>query len=266
MELPKRKESPISIEVFCKKYESIMLHNLKQESIAQIHDPHKLYFDVIQHLFITFKKDNLHSESYIWEVFKMISTKILRKHKKRMDKNFGLSEDTFNILQQKLQDGDRTLFEKVFLSNFEDCLLFVQRKHQLQRSDAYDITMDALLLLYQKLFEGKVYYGNLRFLFLQMANQIYLKQQQGTKTYGYLDEIGIELPNNNPHEDAKIVDLLNKALNKLCDNCRKLMTRIYYEGASMKKIAEDQGKKPEAIRKQKQRCMEKLRKAFQEVN
>lgn len=260
------KQGNAAVQQFCRKNKTQLCNWLLREHHCPPEELGNLYSAVLKQLKTAVPTGEVHSETYIWEVFSTISIKILRKREKLMSKNFGLTEAAFEELKSALQAGDRSLFEKVFLGNFEGTVLFLIKKHGIQRADAYDISMEALLLFYQKLKDNKLYYGNLRFLLLQMANQIYLKQQQSGKAHSYIDEMKVDALEEKEIVDPQMVEMLNKALGKLCESCRQLMLAVYYEGWSLKKIADDLNKKPEAIRKQKQRCMEKLRTAFKELN
>ena len=268
---PARKMNPdtslVSIQQFCKRNANHISDWLFKEHHCPTQDIPTVHEAIIVELKKSVPSEKNHSESYIWEVLTSISGKVLRKKKQLMSKNFGLSEASFQKMQRDMKQGDRNLFEKVFLANFEDCIQFLIRKYRIQRGDAYDVSMDTMLVFYHKLMDDKLYYGNLRFLFLQMASQLYLKKVQGTHPISYQDEIKHELTDL-PLEDVSSEHLgyLEKALTQLCDNCRKLVNAVFYEGLNLKSYAEIQGKKPEAIRKQKQRCMEKLRKLLREAS
>ena len=180
-------------------------------------------------------------------------------------KNFGLSPKDYIELCNKLKAGDESLFQTIFLAHFEDCMKYLQRKYNLQHEQAYDTTMDTLLLFRRRILDGKISYGNIRFLFTQMASQLYLKATNKTPQLveesalsGMLDEVEESI-------DGEVLSALNKAWEQLCDNCMQLLKRFYYEKASLKEIAEDQQKNAAALRKQKQRCVEKLRVHFKQV-
>ena len=86
-----------------------------------------------------------------------------------LTKNFGLSEEEFVQLKAQLVRGDEKLFQVIFFAHFESCMNYLKHQYKVPHEKAYDVTMDALLLFRRKILEGKVRYGNLRFLFTQMA-------------------------------------------------------------------------------------------------
>jgi RNA polymerase sigma factor (sigma-70 family) len=182
-------------------------------------------------------------------------------------KNFGLRPEEFDNLVAQLKVGDETLFQTIFLAHFEDCMKYLTNKFGIQQSIAYDMTMDALILFRRKLLEGKIGYGNIRFLFTQMACQLYLKSINKKATHTDISEAGdlIEQEQDDLFDDESL-GLLDQAWDQLCEDCRGLLKRFYYHKATLKEIAEEQQKTAAALRKQKQRCVEKLRKHFNELD
>jgi RNA polymerase sigma factor (sigma-70 family) len=181
-------------------------------------------------------------------------------------KNFGLSLEAFNELKTQLKAGDEELFETIFLAHFEDCLKYIKNKFGIQHEKAYDITMDTLLLFRRKLLEDKISYGNIRFLFTYMAGQLYLKEidRQPKKTsMSGENNSAIDLEEELLGKEE--LDLLSKAWEKLGTNCKDLLARFYYQKFSLKEIAEEQQRSDAALRKQKQRCLEKLRQHFKNM-
>lgn len=179
-------------------------------------------------------------------------------------KNFGLSANAFQALVTALKAGDETLYEKIFLAHFQDCRKYLQHKFQASQEDAYDATMDAMVVFCNRLKADKIQYGNLRFLFTQIAGQIYvrwIKKEQLKTTLTQMD-----LPTPNATIDKKALQLLNKAWTLLGENCAELLKAFYYGGVPLQEIALQNEKSPAAIRKQKQRCVEQLRHLFLKVS
>lgn len=181
-------------------------------------------------------------------------------------KNFGLMPEDFDRLAAQLKAGDETLFQTIFLAHFEDCMKYLRNKFGMSQGKAYDMTMDALILFRRKLLEGKISYGNIRFLFTQMAGQLYLKDIKKQTPQTEISEAANLIEEEHDELDEETLGILNQAWDKLCEDCRGLLKRFYYQKATLKEIAEDQQKTAAALRKQKQRCVEKLRKHFKQLN
>ena len=98
--------------------------------------------------------------------------------------------------------------------------------HQLSESDfkaeydeAYDAMLDTMINFRQRLVDGKVVYGNLRFLFLQMASQHYVRMQTSKAKVVSTDQF------EEPEEELISISedqlkTLETAWNKLGDACR----------------------------------------------
>lgn len=174
------------------------------------------------------------------------------------DKNFGLSEEEFTNLQSKLGTGDEQLFEHVFLRHFKECLAYVINEDRAPEDVAYDATMDAFLTFRMKVAQGKINYGNLRFLLTRMARQHYYKRakKENNVSLDALLEIA-DIPDMDLDNPA--TELLQKGWKLLGDKCRKVLYAFYYLNQELKDIAARTDRKPEALRKQKQRCLAQLR-------
>ncbi|MEM9821773.1 MAG: hypothetical protein AAF985_11905, partial [Bacteroidota bacterium] len=192
-----------------------------------------------------------------------VSLKILTDKKKHLSaqakQNFGMEEAEFEQVLRQLQAGDETLFETIFLAQFEDCIKFLMSHYKIHYTLAYDVSMDALLRFRKRLLAGKISYGNMRFLFTRMAGQ-FLSESKKYKT------VMLEEAREEAREEAiieeEVLDALDQAWKQLCKDCCQLLERFYYQKTALKSIALEQGKTEVALRKRKQRCLDKLRRCF----
>ncbi|MEM6770391.1 MAG: sigma-70 family RNA polymerase sigma factor, partial [Bacteroidota bacterium] len=174
------------------------------------------------------------------------------------DKNFGLTEVEFQALKEKLRQGDQSLFEHVFLAHYQDCMAYVVKADGATEEMAYDATMDALLAFRTGVAQGKIGYGNLRFLLTRMARQYYYKKVKREAKHR-LEELE-DLPISPDVElETTLQDQLEKGWKTLGEECRQLLRAIYFLGKSYKELAELKQRTAAALRKQKQRCIEELR-------
>lgn len=176
--------------------------------------------------------------------------------------NFGLTPTEFEAMLFKLKAGDESLFEKVFLEQFEESVRYLIHRYKINRSLAYDVTMEALLKFRKRLLAGKISYGNMRFLFTRMASQFLM---DSAKDRTFLLDSSHETQTIDLTDNDEILDLLDKAWNQLCIDCQKILDHFYYRKMALKTLAEQVGKTESAIRKQKQRCLEKLRLGFLKI-
>ncbi len=180
-------------------------------------------------------------------------------------KNFGLSRSAFQELLKALKAGDDDLYQQVFLAHFEDCLRFLKRQYNASHEDAYDASMDGLVAFCDLLKKGRIQYGNLRFLFTQMAGQLYLKKRKDdnrllelTSEWDVADEPDEDLP-------PGALDTFNQAWPQLGKDCQQLLKSFFYDQRKLKEIATQLEKNEATVRKQKQRCVTKLQEIFQDL-
>jgi predicted DNA-binding protein YlxM (UPF0122 family) len=118
--------------------------------------------------------------------------------------------------------------------------------------------MDTLIEFRYKLLTDKISYGNLRYLFTKMAGQLYLKSiaKENKVKESIFESIEVE----DDIEDKMIA--LKNAWSSLSHEDKKLLENYYYLDIPLNKIAEVEYKTDSALRKQKQRAVDKLRQIF----
>lgn len=178
-----------------------------------------------------------------------------------MNKNFGLSALEFENLMQELRNGNDQLFEHVFLAHFKKSVSYLMRRHNVSHADAYDATMQGLLKFRKRLCAGKISYGNMEFLFTKMAQQC-LSDNKGKSVLSIDLTEALHISNTKPLVNMDTVQVMEKAWQHLEDGCAQVLKAFYYDGVALIDIAEQQNRKPDALRKQKQRCLEALRLLF----
>lgn len=173
-----------------------------------------------------------------------------------MKENFGLNLDEFERLVSDLKRNETTLFERVFLAHFEECSAYLKREYSAKADDAYDATMDTLLEFRKRLVEGKLSYGNLRYLFTKMATQHYVRTQKAYRSHEIKETDMIE---EKQAVDSDDLQQLNQAWGELGASCQDLLKWVYYGKMKLSEIAEQEQKSAASIRKQKERCIKKLK-------
>ncbi len=237
----------------------------QQECIAYVSGQYKgiycntwqIYYQIMKQLKQKLSPKRSYTEQEIWQEIYLVVDKDLSVQKKLVDQNFGLTALDFEQLKTQLQQGDKTLFHHIFLSRFKACEQYLMRKHGASRNDAYDIAIDAIIKFRQLIVADKIQYGNLHALLNTIAKHLYLDQIKRTKTKENVE--GIYTENFSKPLDEATQERLDKALAKLCPPCVEILKQHYYNGISLKILATRIGKTEEAVRKQKQRCIEKLR-------
>jgi len=195
-----------------------------------------------------------------WKYFYTYAKRKVKSVTISMSKNFGLKELEFEEMVLKLKNGDELVFEKIFLNHFQSCIAYLMQNHRIDRELAYDITMDTLLDFRTKLIQGKISYGNLRFLFTKMATQKHLKYVAKSKKSQNITSL---FESEDLEEDLVI---LEKAMSKLGENCRDILKLNYYDKMTLNNIATLKNISHAALRKQKQRCIFTLKNLFKQFS
>lgn len=219
---------------------------------------------IIDSLRQRFSEDQKYETKLLWEVTQQLVRKEIKMHNQLVFNNFNLSSEEFDQMLSALQNGDESLFEQIFLSHFKACCRFLEDRFQASPTDAYDASMEALLKFHKRLKEGKIRYGNLRYLFTQMAGQIYMKWKRGPQSQAIPENFDL-IDETSDRFNRETMVIFGKAWQKLCQECQGLLQAFYYEKTSLVDIAKKTGKTDVALRKQKQRCLQKLRKHFQQL-
>ncbi len=196
----------------------------------------------------------------VWNYFPKYVGRDSKLFKTTMSKNFGLSETEFEEMKTNLLTGDESIFERIFLKHFDNCISYLVKNNRIDRELAYDITMETLIDFRKKLINNKINYGNLRFLFTKMASQKHLKQIREDKKKKDLSSL---------YEDESLepdLEIMEKALDQLGAACKDLLKLNYYEKMSLKDIAVLKNVQAATLRKQKQRCLFTLKNLFRKYS
>lgn len=179
------------------------------------------------------------------------------------NKNFNLSEDEFNQILVNLKSGDNELFKQIFLSQTEESIKYIQNRFNASYDKAYDAVIECILMIRDRMIQGKVSYGNLRFLLTSISAQYYQRQHKylipvvDTEINYFADTIQEE-----EQYDESQVELLNKAIKMLGEQCQEILKMNYFLDMNLSEIAEKLNRGHDAIRKQKQRCKDQLKEFY----
>ncbi|MEO0731799.1 MAG: hypothetical protein AAFZ52_03120 [Bacteroidota bacterium] len=175
-------------------------------------------------------------------------------------KNFDLEPADFHTLVADLREGDHRLFERVFLHHFADCCGYLHHADGATEDEATNVVMDTLLRFRELLVAGKLHYGNLRFLFTRMA------RQELTRRRRHLHRVEMALEGHHRWQEHTFTEeeyaALKRAFRLLGVSCRQLLIKFYYQNRSLNAIAAEENRQAAAVRKQKSRCVTRLRKFF----
>ena len=182
---------------------------------------------------------------------------------KDLAKNLNLTQEAYDTLIVAMRRGDNTLFKSIFVTYSKDCISFLKQQYNIDHNTAYDVTLDAIVAMRQRMVDGKVAYGNIKFLFLQMAKHIYLKSIRKGQTVALDFDLELEDDETTYAEDE--LKTLSQALNSMQEECKQILIMFYYNSAKLYDIADMMNKSHDAIRKQKERCKNHLIEVFNKM-
>lgn len=183
------------------------------------------------------------------------------------DKNFGLTQAEFDVLLEKLKKGDNELFQKIFLAQFDHHKKFLKTKFKAQDCDAHDAVMEALLRFRQLLIDGKLRYDNLKGFLLMIVKSVYLKNFTNNRELPTDEFVDVVSWLETEPFDEESLNSLENAWKKLEDLCQQLLKGFYYDRTDLRTLTVQLNVSSEAnTRKQKERCIKKLRLHFFNLN
>lgn len=179
-----------------------------------------------------------------------------------LKENFGLSKAEFNRSLEQLKRGDDSLFTKHMVNQLPESMRYLQFRFNLSNEDAYDICMNTFLEFRRKLLEGKIIYGNMRFLFTRMCQNNFIDSEQEKRRTASAINVFLGTEVDYQPLEEKFFQFLDKAIKLLPENQRELLEEIYYSGKSLQTIAEEQSLSYPNLRKKKERIILKARELY----
>lgn len=191
------------------------------------------------------------------------SARVMHEKEELERKNFGLSEARFNEMLEDLERGDEALFERIFVSQYWRRVRLLQSTHKAPQADAEDAVMNALLEFRKLLVAKKVTWGNLEAYFTRIIVTGYqkkLKRSREVAVDTFSEALAEEI--DTPDFSSEEMAAFKKAWDSLCDKCSAVLKGFYYDELPHQRIADLLGKRVDAVKQDKHRCIEKLRKHF----
>ena len=175
-----------------------------------------------------------------------------------------MSQEEFNQYVQKAKSGDDALFVLIYQVHFESCISFLRMKFKLTENEAYDICMDTMIKFRAKVLNDKISYGNLKFLYTRMASNVFLdSKRKEEKIQNAINHFSVDDSASKVNED-EFLDILDVAMEHLDEENRTLLQEIYFDEKDVHKVAEEMNISYPALRKRKQRMLEKLKSIFKD--
>lgn len=186
-----------------------------------------------------------------------------------------MTERAFIQLQQQIQRNDSRGLGDVFEQGNRYCVRTLIKKTNCSQADAEDIFMDAIIIFRENMLNGKLkHLSNLKtYLFgicwnlwrdlnyargrwqreqNEVQRQMYLAIEPETKGFSTLEADELKV------ETEKQLHLVQKALQKLKENCQQLLKLVYLEKQKYEEVAKIMGfASANVVKVSKYRCHKK---------
>lgn len=193
--------------------------------------------------------------------------------------NFGLSEDEFEHLRQKLLKGDNALIAIIFQKHIENCCNILVKQYGASHEEAYDAAAETLWQFKEYVINKKVVYGNMGHYFTTMATWWYRNGKRKDFRLSnspspnhkstYDDPIGMELAweGDDYLEREEIAQAVNMSLEKLRAECQNLLKTRYIDHKSFQEILQTMPLplSVDALKMKIKRCADNFRHLFKQT-
>lgn len=163
-----------------------------------------------------------------------------------------------------LKKEDERTVRKLYDENKKGFLIFANR-YNLNSEDILDIYQDAVIALIENAKKGKIdalQSSISTYLFGIGKFMIFQKLKKEKKTFSKDDFSNLEYVDEDYNEEENNIQiiLLQKALNKIGGQCKKVLQLFYYEEKNLDEIQEELGySSKDVLKSQKSRCLKQLK-------
>ncbi len=169
-----------------------------------------------------------------------------------------------------LQHGDMKALETLYIKYRQDFLAMITNKYRLTHDDARDVYQVATLRLYNNVVKGKVtmMHDSIKPYLFSIGLNVYKEMVRAEMRVPLRQsplEWAEEKIDDHEEKDAALLregllEATKRAIEKLGDPCKSMLTKFYYFKASMQQLMQEFGYKNEATAKNKKyKCLQQLR-------
>lgn len=171
-------------------------------------------------------------------------------------------------LVKLLKDSDKETLKMIYLKNRDSFINFA-RKHSISEEDIVDVYQDAIIVLQEKIAQGKLESLTCSistFLFGIGKYMLYEKARKNNKTVANFS-LENEAYNYKEFSDSYFDDeqneqqiLLQKGFSSLGKKCKEVLKLFYYRGFTLEEIAVKLNySSKNVVKSQKSRCIKQLK-------
>ncbi len=174
---------------------------------------------------------------------------------------------------EKIRNNGEQEIEKIYKANRDEFLSWARRNFSCSFDDAKEVYQQSIVIFYENIMSGKIteFRSQVKtYLFAIGKNKLLESIRDKNRVQSMEDENiieNIDLFSFDEEHEQNLV-LVEQAISKLGDPCRKLLQQYYYHKKSMADIAELMDyKNADTVKNLKYKCLQRLKKLFnQELN
>lgn len=185
---------------------------------------------------------------------------------------------TANTLQQnvnapidwisRMKENENKTLKIIYTKYRKECILDIQRKHQICLEDAKEIFQVSIIIFYDNIMSGKLYHlqTNIKNYILGVAHRKVLESYRQQKREIKIRQSSLLFNSLDEHEELndeqlKMIKKLNNALNSIGDPCKYILQLFYYKRFTIADITQLLGYKNDNTTKNlKYKCIKRLQK------
>ncbi len=176
------------------------------------------------------------------------------------------------MTEQEIYDGIARKDNKAFLFLYEkhqDMILRMVQKNNGNQEDALDLFQEGVIALWSNISRGKFQLrenARISTYLYALCRNLWISKLRNRKIIHTIDDnpaLELAAETDGMEEEYSRIIELERQLEKLGDNCRKILSMFYYQKVSMKEIAEAMDITENTAKNNKYRCMERLRAHYQ---
>ncbi|MEL6593441.1 MAG: sigma-70 family RNA polymerase sigma factor [Bacteroidota bacterium] len=184
-------------------------------------------------------------------------------------------QEAQHTLIERIKSGDKKALHSVYLEHKRSFLEWAGASFRCQEDEAEDIWQEVIIVFYENIIEGKVTQlkSQVRTYLFGIGRFMLLRKYEQQKRWTDLPEQEVsqeswveQAVSEHALELNDQQNMLLRQLEKLGENCQRLLHLFYYRRFSTESIMLEMGyKSAEVAKSQKARCMRTLRKNMQAI-
>ncbi|MCC5919806.1 MAG: sigma-70 family RNA polymerase sigma factor [Cyclobacteriaceae bacterium] len=158
---------------------------------------------------------------------------------------------------RKIESGDERALEYLYAKHYSMMTRMIIKNNG-SESDAKDVFQDSLIVFWQKVIKKELHLSSKISTYIySICQNLWLKELDRRKRLDYKEEDGIENEDVLGREEQ--VKIIRDAVDSLGETCKNVLGMYYFDGMSMKQIADKLGfANTDTVKTKRYKCKKRL--------